>query len=459
MEEYSENEIPQENFDYDAFRGTKAFSTSVDKKLKAQIISYEVNRILTEQRFPFAAKISQQGLENAQDVLARVRLRKHSFLIENMLPERSYGVISAEYKAGKTWIVCELIVNALTCGAFLGKLKFNKPINEETNKPEDIKVVAFIGEGDEYEIISRLDAVARFYDTNIDELVATKRLLLQLSPPDLSAPETVQQIHSTLSEFKPHLTIIDPWYLSAGAEADSRNLQSMGVVLRNIQGVCQDVKSALLIMQHWNQSGEGKGFNRSTGAGLLEWGRVLGNLSIKSYIGEDPEDEHGTTISSLQLEFKGQVSGKYEFVRTVSREDKNDLSTPMYYSLENRVVVSEEEETQKDEKKEEFIILDDVWSAIEKHDAEWTKTEVVEEVAKASGIRIAKVRTIANYMERYELVEIKVLEKDESPSGQRRKVWKYPGELFVNAKREELRNGLKHEWNQLKIFRIPEKVS
>lgn len=452
MEEYSENTTPHEQeFDYEGYRQTKAFATSVDKKLKSQIISQEVARILNEQRFPFAAKIASQGLENAADVFARIKTRKHSYLIENMLPARSYGVISAQYKAGKTWLVCDIIVNAILCGSVLGQLPFRKQLNEETKEFEDIKIVVFIGEGDEFELLSRLDAVAKFYGSSVEEIVNSRRLLMQFSPPDLSSPETIQRIHTAIDEFRPHLTLIDPWYLSAGADADSRNLQSMGLVLRNIQGVCQDVESALLIMQHWNQSGEGKGFGRSTGAGLLEWGRVLGNLSIKSYIGAAPDDPQARTTSRLELEFMGQVSGKYEFVRHIWREDKRDLSSQMYYELENVAVVPEEVEVKNAEQQIEFKILDAIWALVKKHSGEWTKTQIINEATTALKLGRPKIRAIAEYMDAYKLIEEVVLEKENSPTGQKRTVWQHKGDAFVTRMRGELKNGLVHTWTELVI--------
>lgn len=453
-EDLRSDELSLEEFDPVAYLAAPETSKQILTAWAQRIRAHQVQKLENERLYPYAHKMDQQGFESVADVYRRAKAYKYQYLIDNMLPERSYGVIAAEYKAGKTWIVCDMIVNAIICGRFLDNFQYVKPVNRDSGATEDIRVAVFIGEGDENEFIRRMEAICEFYNLDPAEVLTSDRLLVQFRPPNVSDPDDMQRIHSKLSVFKPHLTILDPWYLSAGENADSRNLQSQGLVLRNIQGVCQDVGSALIIMHHWNQTGEGKGFNRGAGAGLQEWGRVLGNLSIESQLSPDPNDITGKTVVTLKLEFKGQVSSSHTYTREVSSDNRHDLSSPMHYKL----TTTNSPTTSGDHlrgKELEFKILDATWLALQNNDEKWTKTDVAEEVTKAVGIRKADVLTVVNYMERYGLVNFLKLDGKDPRNTKKitRTVWKYPGEDFVRGKREELREGLVHEWQEIKIVR------
>lgn len=453
-EDLREEEITLENFDVDSFLQDPETSKAVVGMWANRIKSHMVQQLEYKRLYPYADKINNKGFEDLSTVYLRAKAHKYQYLINDVLPEKSYGVIAAEYKAGKTWVTYDMAVNAVFGGRFLNMFQFNKPVNPVSGVVEDIRVAIFVGEGDEQEFVRRIEAICEFYNYDPAEFFNNGRCIVQFRPPNVSDPDDMQRVHNELATLKPHLTLLDPWYLSAGENADSRNLQAQGLVLKNIQGVCQDVGSALIIMHHWNQSGEGKGFNRGAGAGLQEWGRVLGNLSLPNYKDSEPDDITGKTVAQLKLEFKGQVSGTYRFTREVWSDNRHDLSSQLHYSL--TISDAEPQTGESLQGKElEFKILDSTWTAIQNNDGKWTKTDVAEEVTKAVGIRKADVLTVVNYMERYALVETIKLDAKNPLNTKRttRTVWKYPGEEFVREKREELRNGLIHEWNEIKIVR------
>jgi AAA domain len=62
----------------------------------------------------------------------------------------------------------------------------------------------------------------------------------------------------------------------------------MGAVLQAIQGVCQHAGCALLVVTHWNKTGDGRGADRISGAGPAAWARVICPVSIH-YRGSDPD--------------------------------------------------------------------------------------------------------------------------------------------------------------------------
>lgn len=453
----NEDELPQgeeeegqeENvyvpLDIDAYVQETNFKQEVDKHTIARLIAEAAEKRLNEKKYPFAAKMAEIGLEDALASYETAKANKYRYLVKRFMPEKSYGVLFAEYKAGKTWITIDIAVTALLGVRMLNLFEFE-------TKP---KIAIFIGEGDAQEFWRRFEAVLAFYapDITVKTLLMSGRLLVQFRPPNVSSPDEMQKVHTKLAAFKPDLTILDPWYLSGGEDADSKNLTAMGMVLRNIQGVCQDVGSALLVMHHWNQTGTGSGFGRGSGAGLQEWGRILYNLSILKETKSDPDDETGKTTVKLKLEMKGQVNGEYSFTREVWSDDKNDLSSPMHYNLVPEKV---SQSIPDDEETLEWIILNAAWNALRENSGKWNKTELSEEVSKKIQKRKQDVLKVTSFMQRHTLwaYEIQAGNDPSNPTKSDRKVIAYPGDEFVNTKREAIKvGGLNAEWQ---VFRIKE---
>ncbi|HTE70146.1 MAG TPA: hypothetical protein VK942_15530 [Actinomycetes bacterium] len=67
----------------------------------------------------------------------------------------------------------------------------------------------------------------------------------------------------------------------AAAGASGSNLYDMGAVLQAIQGVCQHAGCALLVVTHWNKTGDGRGADRISGAGPAGWARVICSVAIQ----------------------------------------------------------------------------------------------------------------------------------------------------------------------------------
>src|SRR5204863_1569518 len=98
----------------------------------------------------------------------------------------------------------------------------------------------------------------------------------------------------------PRGVILDPLYLSAPAGKGS-DLYAMGDALYGLQSICQDAGAALAVVTHWNQTGQGTGARRFTGAGPAEWGRVLGSAAVE----RRALDPGGASNVLLRWEFTG----------------------------------------------------------------------------------------------------------------------------------------------------------
>jgi len=240
------------------------------------------------------------------------------FLASPIWPGDAYGVLGAEMKAGKTWLVSDLMVTTAHGGAWLGKF----PIERSGT------VVAFLGEGGDRKMLRRIAAVADFYD-----IVEHRSLpiVLCLRAPHLSDEQHLAVIADKLDEVRPSLTVIDPLYLAARG-AQGSQLYEMGAVLEGIQTLCQQVDSALLVSHHHNRQ-KGQGMGRLSGAGPAEWGRVIVSADVKS---SRTDDETKETAVVLELVFVGDEIPETTLTicRRVRAVDPDDLASALVYSVE-----------------------------------------------------------------------------------------------------------------------------
>jgi hypothetical protein len=341
----------------------------VRDRLENRFINDEVERRYIEQCYPFAALVAGRTFEDALELYERVAKEPRNFLIRRVLPAGSYGVIGAEFKAGKTWLAIDMLVSVVTGTPWLGLFPTRRG-----------KVAVMVNEGDMWEFYRRLAAVCRSRALDMQEdVLATGRLRVQPAPSNLSDSQALNRIYKELAEFSPDLFLIDPWYLSAG-EADGKNIVQAGLVLSNLQGIAQDIGAALMIFHHWNQTGSGQGFHRWTGAGLAEWGRVLINVSLAQFVDAQPyeEDPTGRTFARAVVTLKGQTSGAYQIERTIYTDDADDLESLMHYQMKARPVDAQVAAGKSPERKILRVVLES--------QAELGKTEICDEAAgSASG--------------------------------------------------------------------------
>ncbi|MGH9054335.1 MAG: AAA family ATPase, partial [Acidimicrobiales bacterium] len=199
------------------------------------------------------------SIEWASEVAARIDAAPAPrWLAQPVWPEDAYGVIAAEKKAGKTWMILDLAVSVASDTPWLGVYPVGKPG----------PALLFLGEGGERKMIRRLRSVCESRGVLLDGLP----LRLCHRVPLLTSALQLDEIREEIEKVRPAVVIIDPLYLAA-AGAKSSDLYAMGAVLSGVQAVCQGAGAALVVVTHWNKTGEGHGAHRMTGAGPAEWGR------------------------------------------------------------------------------------------------------------------------------------------------------------------------------------------
>jgi hypothetical protein len=263
-------------------------------------------------------------IEDLADVLARVdQAGPPSWLIEGIWPRDAYGVFAAEDKAGKTWAILDL---ALSVAA-------GTPWLDHFPCPPSGRVLVFLGEGGERAMVRRLRAVGRAKAVELAELAELGLLRLCFRVPTLTSGEDLTAIERELADRPAALVVVDPLYLAVGHGATGANLYAMGAVLSAIQGVCQAAGAALVVVTHWNKTGEGTGVQRISGVGPGAWGRVLASAGV-AHRATDPDTGASTVVLAVEVRGGELADTSFRVRRRVWADDLADLASPLQYHVE-----------------------------------------------------------------------------------------------------------------------------
>jgi len=190
-------------------------------------------------------------------------------------------------------------------------------------------VLLLFGEGGDRNLLRRLDAIC--CGRGIDSADLDGALVATLAVPRLDSEKQIGQVTRQLEAVRPKVTLLDPLYLAAGG-GRGRDLYAMGESLQAIQVICQEAASALVVSTHWNQTGEGSGAVRFTGAGPSAWGRVLASAEVE----QRHTDPDGRSRTTLLWEFTGGEipDTRFRMQRRVWVDDASDLGSEMHYEVE-----------------------------------------------------------------------------------------------------------------------------
>jgi hypothetical protein len=270
-----------------------------------------------------ALPAAELAVSSYGEVAARVAAAgEPRWLIQGLWPADAYGVLAAQEKAGKTWAALDLAVS-VACG---------RPWLDHFACPTPGPVLVFLGEGGERATVRRIEAIATAKGVDPDQLADQLRLCFRV--PRLAAPGAGSELAAIQAELEAHpaaLVVLDPLYLAA-AGASGANLYDMGAVLQAIQGVCQAAGCALLVVTHWNKTGDGRGADRISGAGPAAWARVICSVAVQ-YRGSDP-DGASSVVLGVEV-IGGEIADtRFRLRRRVRADDPADLGAPLAYAIE-----------------------------------------------------------------------------------------------------------------------------
>ena len=265
------------------------------------------------------ARPDRQALEfvPAAELVRRVEAAPDvGFLVDRVWAADAYGVLAAEQKAGKTWGALDLAVSAASGTDWMDLFPC-----------EQGPVLMFLGEGGERKMKRRLDAICAARGLRLADLPI--RLCFRV--PHLGEAAHLEAIGAELASNPAALVIIDPLYLAARGASGSQ-LYEMGAHLEDVQLVCQRAGAALIIIHHWNKTGEGRGAKRMSGVGPGEWGRVLISVSVRSRTVE-PDTQASNVLLEWQFEGDEIPETKVLVRRRVWSDDPADLNSPLHYEV------------------------------------------------------------------------------------------------------------------------------
>ena len=180
--------------------------------------------------------------------------------------------------------------------------------------------------------MQRIQAIATSKGVDPNQLADRLRLCFRV--PRLAAPGGGSELAAIEAELAAHpaaLVVLDPLYLAAAGPSGA-NLYDMGAVLQAIQGVCQAAGCALLVVTHWNKTGDGRGADRIGGAGPAAWARVICSVAVH-YRGSDP-DGASAVVLGVEL-IGGEIADtRFRIRRRVRADDPANLGSPLSYAVE-----------------------------------------------------------------------------------------------------------------------------
>jgi AAA domain len=269
-----------------------------------------------------ALPASELAVSSYGEVATRVAAAgEPRWLIQGLWPADAYGVLAAQEKAGKTWAALDLAVSVAS----------GQPWLDHFACPTPGPVLVFLGEGGERATVRRIEAVAASKGLDPTQLADQLRLCFRV--PRLAAPGAGGELAAIQAELAAHpaaLVVLDPLYLAA-AGASGANLYDMGAVLQAIQGVCQHAGCALLVVTHWNKTGDGRGADRISGAGPAAWARVICSISIQH---RGVDDGASRVLLGVEV-IGGEIADtRFRIRRRVHAEDPADLGAPLSYAVE-----------------------------------------------------------------------------------------------------------------------------
>lgn len=197
-------------------------------------------------------------------------------------------------------------------------------------------VLLFAGEGGARKIARRFRAVCEA--RAVDPATLTVRVCPRV--PRLTSEASMLLVEDEVATSRPALVIVDPLYLAA-VGARGSDIYDMGAHLAAAQAICQRHGAALVIVHHWNKTGDGRGAKRMSGAGPDAWGRVLISAAVVSRH-TDPTTRGSSVVLDLDVVGDEIAETTVRARRRVWAEDPDDLGSPLHYEVEELDVAADD---------------------------------------------------------------------------------------------------------------------
>lgn len=184
-------------------------------------------------------------------------LQPFSWLVRSMLTAPTYGMCGGLKKTLKSYVTAAVVVAVASGEPLFGR--FEVP----TARP----ALVFVGEGGRDPYTRRMRRIAASFGVRFEDLP----IFTVVEPADVNSVKFRGTLEDELAERQPGLVLLDPWYAYHGAERNASNLFEEGALLTSLSAPCIDAGATLLVNNHFNKTGSGRGLDRITQAGGQEW--------------------------------------------------------------------------------------------------------------------------------------------------------------------------------------------
>jgi hypothetical protein len=208
--------------------------------------------------------------------------RTFTWRVRGMLAHPTYGPIGGERKSLKTYIAT-FIALGTAAGA---------SIFDHFEVAQTARVIAYVGEGGRIPYTRRLERVADAMGITLADL----DLLTSFDVAPIGSDRFRESLHRDLDQ-GPGLVVLDPLYAFHPPATSASNLYERGSMLASVSGPCVEAGASLLVPDHWNKTGSGRGLDRISQVGVQEWADTWLLLSHR----EDPDVEAGLFRLTLEI--------------------------------------------------------------------------------------------------------------------------------------------------------------
>lgn len=269
----------------------------------------------------------------------------------------TYGQIAGELKTLKTYIATMLMVSQASGVPLFGRFDVDHSGH----------VLAYIGEGGRQPFTRRLVRVTEAMGVDIDNMPMT--LSFDVSP--FGSLRFEESLERDLEKDQPELVMIDPLYAFHGTKVDASQLHQEGALLSALSATCGEAGASLLIANHFNQTGTGKGLKRITQAGSGEW--------VDSWIltahREDPDVGAGLFRLAIDIGSRQWGGTSWDLDLNIGRLDPNTGTHDGAIEWDIRPAAATDKAADRTAQLEPVILR-----ILRDHPFELTETQVLEKV-------------------------------------------------------------------------------
>ncbi|MGI8631612.1 MAG: DnaB-like helicase N-terminal domain-containing protein [Solirubrobacterales bacterium] len=243
------------------------------------------------------------------------------WLVRGLVTRATYGMLAGEMKTLKTHVAAFMAVSVAAGVPVFGHFAVDEPA----------PVLVYVGEGGRGPYTRLLQRVADAIGVDLRSIPLETSF--DIAP--ITSPRFQASLQRDLAEVRPGLVILDPYYAFHGSAADARNLHEEAEVLNALSRPYIEAGAALNVVNHFNQSGGGRGLRRITMAGGGEWADSWWLLSRR----EDPDVPAGRFHLLLEVGSRqwGGSSHDLDFELGAFDEEANEHKGVIGWSLARHV--------------------------------------------------------------------------------------------------------------------------